>query len=513
MSLNDLNSDIKEYILGKFAEDDSGPYMFHSFLLLNREWSEIAVKFLYKDTWIFIKRISNEKLRAKQLIDTYLNCLPDSGITTKYDYIEKARNLHIPDLYECVIYWEEETQFEDDQLRGYDQSRIKNIFFKLFRAFIQRSNLKKCTFAKSSLEAPHNPPINDTHLHEIATRLHARNVQLNYLNLGYFPCTDDALLYLTGNITYLKTFKVKMQTCSDQALARFLRTQRALTKLKIRSGDNISETISALSSLSGTLVKLRILDCNLETHKRPFTSIATCTGLRSLYMYGTKFSREVSTSDLLMPIARNCTFHNVDFTGTILPGDVLASIAINSSSTLRRVFVKRPSEQFSQLEDDEFAVGINALADHAKNLTDFACDILPEETTALLNLLNSIGHSLERLEIGSPALISRESSDLIRAIARNCSSLTTLDVSYFSFSKEAFEELIRGTRIQNLDLRKTHSIDDALLKIMKEVWDGTLQCLIISECENVSENAISDLDWVEDVVTDITERRVLDEEI
>ncbi|CAG8501706.1 13529_t:CDS:2 [Ambispora leptoticha] len=499
ISLNNLNSDIKEYFLEGFTEDDSSRYLLHSFLLLNHEWSKIAVKFLYKDTWIFITRMSNEKLRAKQLIDTYLKCLPNSGITTTYDYIEKTRNLDIPALYECVMYWEEETQPQ------YDNPQVEDIFFKLFRAFIKKSNLKECTFAKSRQEEPPlRSPMNDNYLLELVTGLDVRGVQLNYLNLGYYPCSDNALRCLTGRVTHLKTFKVKVQPGSDQALAAFLSSQRALTKLKIRSGNDISETISALASLSKTLVKLRIISCDLETYETPFTSIAACTGLRSLYMYNTKFTSRISPSDLLMPIARSCAFHNVDFTGTILPGDVLASIAIHSSSTLCRVIIsERPNKYPQPDDDDDLAVGIRELAVHAKNLKVFVCKIWPGETTALLNLLNSIGHSLERLEIGSLALVNRESSDIIRAIAQNCSSLKTLDVSYLRFSRTAFEELVRGTRIEDLYLHGNRDIDDASLKIMREVWDGTLRFLDITECDHVSDKAINELyDWVEDFETD-----------
>src|SRR6185369_10625380 len=100
------------------------------------------------------------------------------------------------------------------------------------------------------------------------------SVDLEYLNLGYFKCTDEALSILSKNCTSLKTFKITAHSCSDGALANFISSQKKLTKLKIRYAQDLRQTLDKIRSQAKTIVKLRILHCNLENCSVPFTGIA-----------------------------------------------------------------------------------------------------------------------------------------------------------------------------------------------------------------------------------------------
>ncbi|KAG9293656.1 hypothetical protein G9A89_018993 [Geosiphon pyriformis] len=535
--MGSLNGDIQDLILEMLFEDPYARFTLHSCLFLNREFHVIAVKYLYKDPWTYL-RGADSPIRASKLITTYLHCLQTSTNVDKnsgepsskklhlniveehrgnqsdtslvdgdtrtiptWDYVEITRNLHIPALYECVVHWrhtsvDEENETEDEEIY------INRTFFNIFRAFIQKAKLQECTFA-DSMEKPYPPPTTVAHLNELAIGLHARNIKLEYLNLGYFKCNDEALGCLTGKITHLKTFKVKAQHCSDEALAEFIRSQQALVKLKIRNGKNIHRTISALGSLSKTLVKLRILGCNLESCSEPFQGIADCTKLRSLYMTSVKFQPNVPLANFLMPIAENCIFHNIDFSKTVLPDIVLAEIAKNSGSTLIKVIGGRPDNG----TQENCALGISALGIYASNLKYFERNILPSEVEAMIGLLDSVGHSLNRLDIGSIDLASIDTSDLICAIGRNCRELTILDISFYNFSEDSFEQIITGcTKLQDLTFFSNPSINYDLLVRLAKGSQGPLQTLKIAECHNINFEEIKLLEeLVEDVESDLLE--------
>ncbi|CAG8836250.1 12635_t:CDS:1, partial [Racocetra persica] len=260
----------------------------------------------------------------------------------RYNYISMAKNLHVPALYQCIESWYESTKspiIQPNDRTDDMRSEINNKFSLLFRKFIDSAYIKECTFYESALDVAYSATL--LHLNDLIT---AKGVSLRYLNLGFFKCNDEGLKILAKGCTTLETFKIKASDCSDKALANFLRTQQKLTKLKIRDAVGMKETMDAIKTLSPSLVKLRILNCNLENCTTPFSGIGDCTHLRSLYMRNIRFTKTTPLSQLLMPIAR-CEFHNIDFSKTQLPVEVLVEIAKKSSTTLRRVHLIRPDNE------------------------------------------------------------------------------------------------------------------------------------------------------------------------
>ncbi|CAG8823104.1 28532_t:CDS:2, partial [Gigaspora margarita] len=468
-------------------------------------WNRWATQNLYKDPWKYCLYNSCDK---KKLISTYMLCYeyfnnanfnrvntdeplpkrPCTGEITpdiyipRYDYISKANNLHIPVLYKCIESWYASTKnpiIRPDEITDDMRLNVNDKFFQLLKMFIDRALIKECTFHESQEFTAY--PIQLQHLNELITTLFNRHLHLRYLNLGYFNCNDNGLEILTDKCTALETFKIKAYGCSDEALAKFLRAQRKLTKLKIRDATEMRETMNAIGTLSQSIVKLRILNCNLETCTSPFTNIGECTRLRSLYMRCISFTTNTSLSQLLMPIAQNCEFHNIDFSKTPLPVEVLIEIAKKSSTTLRRVHLVRPDNDTQYLD---LSAGIEALAQYATNLRHFERDILPSEIDSTSYFLNSIGQSLERLEIDSN-MDGRDMSNLIETIGRKCQKLCVLNISNFEFNLDAFEELVNGCRLlHTLNIDYSQSVNDRVLELL--VHASSLQTLYIKLCPNVS---------------------------
>ncbi|CAG8741178.1 1127_t:CDS:2, partial [Racocetra fulgida] len=453
--VEDFNDDCKISVLEKIAEEFDGANTLFKFALLNR------------------KPIIKKPYTKGNTQDTNIPI---------YDYIAMAKNLHMPALYQCIESWYESTRsptiqpndITDDDMR----SEINNQFSRLFRKFIDSAYIKECTFHESALNAAY--PATLQHLNDLIT---ARGDSLRYLNLGFFKCNDEGLNILAKECTTLETFKIKASDCSDKELANFLRTQQKLTKLKIRDAVGMKETMDAIKTLSHSLVKLRILNCDLENCTTPFTGIGDCTHLRSLYMRNIRFTKTTSLSQLLMPIAR-CEFHNIDFSKTQLPVEVLTEIAKKSSTTLRRVHLIRPdNEVYINL-----SAGIEALAQYAINLRHFERNIHPSEVNSICYFLDTIGQSLETLEIDSN-MDGHDMSNLIECIGRKCSNLSVLNISSFEFNPDAFKVLIEGcSLLHTLVICDSQSVNDRILELLYHA--DVLQSLEILGCPNISIEAI-----------------------
>ncbi|CAG8484502.1 668_t:CDS:2 [Paraglomus brasilianum] len=523
-----LNIDVRRHMLSLFVERDDALCLLRQFLMLNRQWSALAVEHLYKDPWTrWQHQFVNQPVRAKQLIDTFNKCLqsyetnnsttiaidrptrrsrPDTYLVTTskfeiplWDYVSMVKNLHVPALYKCVEVWNRHTPNMDNS-----QEFLYRKFNELFQAFVQKAQIKACTFEESAEKSSY--PQRPGQLAFMATSLHARGVDLRYLNLGYFECTDEDLRVLAANCNQLETFKIRATRCSDEALANFISSQKRLIKLKIRLAGDIKSTLEeAIGSQAASLVKLRIIACRMSSCSKPFIGIAACKQLRSLYIRNASdFTTNSSIS--MMPVARNCEFHNVDFSGTNIPAAVIATIAEMSKLTLRKVHIKRANYYVG--EDDELltqqlldmSAGIRALGDHAKNLAEFERNILPIEADALIYMLRLIGHQLHRLEIGSNAMASRESSDLVTAIGCYCPNITSLDISCFLFSEGAFSEILRGcNKLQTLYLHNIPIVNDTFLHMIGEELGGTLKDLYLSN-HRASVEAVAELDQIMDVI-------------
>ncbi|CAH1761070.1 7688_t:CDS:2 [Entrophospora sp. SA101] len=472
-----------------------GAGLLYKIALLNHKWNERATKFLYKDPWNFWMSGTDRPLVAKRLIDTFKLChgtyspsfnysnvrkkirleqqphnnnnVEPSSRNPTHDYMAFITNLHLPALLKCVEFWYTETYGSDPNNRDI---AIEKHFKDLFEGFVRKAYFHKCTFAESGDQT--SSPIKLDQLYNLL-KFSRCSKELQYLNMGFFACTNEALDMLTEKCNKLKTFKLKAEHCSDKYLAKFIRSQKCLTKLKIRNAESINETLDALESQSKNMVKLRINACNLESCTKPFYGIAACKELRSLYMMSVEnFPENISISYLLMPIAKNCTFHNIDFTRTLLPADVLVEIAKKSSTTLR----------------------IRALGNYAKNLMCFERDIRPFEKPAMIEMLSAIGLSLERLEIESCHMIGTDASDLIKAIGQHCSNLMHLDITSYEFSLESFRLLVENCKkLNTLIVSDSPSVNDSILQLIEENCIGSLQTLDISRCENVSRNEIEKL--------------------
>ncbi|CAG8489944.1 6183_t:CDS:2 [Paraglomus occultum] len=526
--MDSLNNDVRRYMLSLFVERDDALCLLRQFLMLNRQWSTLAVEHLYKDPWTrWQHQFVSQPVRAKQLIDTFNKCLqnyeennstsiavdrpprrprPDTYLATTnefeiplWDYVSMVKNLHVPALYKCVQIWNQHTPNMNNS-----QEFLCRKFNDLFQAFVQKAQIKECTFEESAEPSsyPHIPGL----LTFMATSLRARHVDLRYLNLGYFECTDEDLRVLADNCKHLETFKIRATKCSDEALANLISSQKKLVKLKIRLANDIKLTLEAIGSQSASLVKLRIIACRMSSCSEPFEGIGACKQLRSLYIRNARDFR-TNTPTLMMPIANNCEFHNVDFSGTNIPAVVIASIAETSKLTLRRVHINRANSHYVG-EDDEsgteqlldMSVGIRALGDHAKNLAEFERNILPIEADALIYMLRLIGRQLHRLEIGSSAMASRESSDLVTAIGLYCPNITSLDISCFLFSEGAFSEILRRCKkLQVLYLHNIPIVNDTLLRMIREELGGTLKDLYLSN-HRASVDAVAELDSIMEVI-------------
>ncbi|CAG8579312.1 6618_t:CDS:2 [Diversispora eburnea] len=510
--MSKLNSDCLRVLFENFTEESSGAYLLYNCALLDKQWNVVATPYLYRDPWQHWIYRSKNNFVAKKLIDTYHLCyqvhssktseynnnrgqhkrirsIDNNSITInniylpQYDYIELAKNLHIPALYQCVEIWYKATH-EDESVNG----EIEKYFLSFLKLFVDKARIKGCTFAESSTNPSY--PIQLDHLEYLAKTFNRLSVDLEYLNLGYFKCTDEALLILSKNCTSLKTFKITAHSCSDDALANFISSQKKLTKLKIRYAQDLRQTLDKIRSQAKTIVKLRILHCNLENCTVPLTGIAECINLRSIYMRDIdSFSPRITLSQLLMPIAKNCEFHNVDFTKTSLPVDVLVEIAKKSSTTLRRVHLIRPTHlREGGYVNENLSDGIMALANNATNLCAFERNILPEELNATCYLVNTIGKSLTRLEIESVEMADYDSSNLLICIGNKCPYLTILNISNYEFSFDSFVTLLKGCKyIQSLTVMFSDSINDKILELIAKYWAGTLKkTLEIDECHNVS---------------------------
>ncbi|CAB4377104.1 unnamed protein product [Rhizophagus irregularis] len=471
-----LNPDCLCVLFKNFSEEQYGCNLLYTCTLVNRLWENLATPYLYEDPWKYWLYQTKDEEVAKQLIDTYMLCYkyyeiksritangssreeegdddenhenPSKRIDIRdytdeidnvelplYNYVSFARNLHVPTLYQSVKSWY--ISYHPD----YDEDNIQPIydwFLRIFELFVKEANIKNCTFADSIDDDSY--PVTSDHLYQLVN--HGNRVNLRYLNLGFFQCDSDALLKITERCNNLLTFKIPAQNCSDDALAEFIRSQKRLTKLKIRNAKNIDLTLEALGTQSETLVKLRILNSSLESCQKPFNGIASCSKLRSIYMRHINWPVDISISTLLMPIAKRCEFHNVDFSHTYLPADVLVEIAKKSSTTLRKVHLIGIE---NQIDHDKFnlSTGIKALADHCKSIVHFERDIIPKEIVSMIFFIDTIGKSLVRLEIESELMKESDASRLIVSISQ-CSKLEILNIGFFEFNQVAFEKLILG---------------------------------------------------------------------
>ncbi|CAI2181213.1 16354_t:CDS:2 [Funneliformis geosporum] len=512
-----LNYDCLMVLFENFIDEPDGYGLLYNCALLNREWRTIADSFLYADPWKYWLYRSKNYNIAIQLIDTYMMCYntvnlssheneggieevrPQTRIRIEapnnrnndriplYDYIAFAKNLHIPSLYQCISLW---YNFYHEEEREENDRSIYHLFLKIFELFVDRARIKECTFAESTEDNKY--PVTLDQLNRLINQGHM--VDLKYLNFGFFQCNSDGLTGITGKCDKLKTFKISAQKCSDEALENFIRTQKSLTKLKIRNAEKINLTLDALETQSSSLVKLRILSCNLKSCETPFNGIAACSKLRSIYMRKIiDWPRNVSPSTLLMPMAQNCEFHNVDFSNTYLPVDVLVEIAKKSSTTLRRVYLIGPENQV----DDEFhdlSSGINALGSYAKNIHHFERDILPREINSMVYLLSSVGNSLIRLEIESRFMISYDASIIISTIGDHCPKLELLNIDYFNFTTESFERLIQGCQsLTSLSICNSKSVNEYMLNIIRDLAGENLRSLCIYGCDQVSLDAVENL--------------------
>jgi hypothetical protein len=401
-----------------------------------------------------------------------------------YDYIAFAKNLHVPSLYQCVLAWYKLTYPDHDEN---NIEPVYNVFLDIFDLFVDGSNIKDCTFAESTED---NNPITMDQLERLIN--HGKKVDLEYLNLGYFQCNSDDLSKITGKCNNLRTFKISAQRCSDEALAEFIRSQNRLTKLKIRNAKKIDLTLEALGSQSESLVKIRVLSSSLESCRKPFNGIAVCSKLRSIYMRKTSWPIDISISSLLMPIAKQCEFHNVDFSNTYLPADVLVEFAKKSSSTLRKVHLIGTEDQ---IDHDKFdlSTGIRALANHCKNIVHFERDIIPKEINSLIYFIDTIGKSLVRLEIESQLMRDCDASRLIDSISY-CTKLEILNISFFIFASQVFENLLSGCKsLTTLTICNSNSVNDDILKIIRDKRNLNLKTLDIYACDQVTEDAVDQL--------------------
>ncbi|CAG8575810.1 16854_t:CDS:2 [Cetraspora pellucida] len=500
----DLNEDCIISVLEKIAEELDGASILFQIALLNKK---VDISSLF-DPWKFWL-YRRDPLLAKRLINTYILCYnanpsnskPGRGdepilkklctkkntqdtYTPRYDYISMAKNLHMPALYQCIERYYEPKEPPND-ITDEVRLEINNKFSQLFRKFIDSAHIKECTFHQSTSNDNDAYPVTLQDLNELII---AKGTILRYLNLGFFKCNDKGLEVLTKGCTALETFKIKVSDCSDRALANFLRASRELKKLKIRDADGMKETVDAIKTQSHSLVKLRILNCNLENCTMAFTGIGECTRLRSLYMRKIRFTTNTSLlSRLLMPIAR-CEFHNIDFTETQLPVDVLIEIAKKSSTTLRRVHLIRPDKPDNGTAYINLSSGIKALAQHATNLRHFERNIHPLEVDSICYFLDMIGQSLETLLIDSN-MDEHDMSKLIEKIGRKCPNLSILNISYFEFSLDAFESLVNGcSLLHTLIINFSESVNDRILELLNRA--NALQSLEILGCPNISYEAI-----------------------
>ncbi|GBB92525.1 hypothetical protein RclHR1_02020007 [Rhizophagus clarus] len=529
-----LNVDCLHYLFKSFSEEQDGCDLLYTCTLLNREWGDLATRYLYKDPWKYWLYQMKDGAVAKLLIDTYMSCykynvsknkrrasLPtrkgeeeespykkivmeygedevdDDHRLPTYNYITFANNLHVPSLYQCVKKWYMSYNSECDENDENDLQTIYDYFIKIFNLFVQEANIKYCTFGESTEDDSY--PITIDQLDRLVNC--GKRVNLEYLNLGYFQCDSEGLSKITNKCNNLRTFKISAQRCSDEALARFIRSQNHLTKLKIRNAEKIDLTLESLGTQSDSLVKLRILNSNLESCKQPFDGIAACSKLRSIYMRMISWSANVTSSTLLMPIAKRCEFHNIDFSNTYLPADVLIEIAKKSSSTLRKVHLLG-TDDHSDHEKFNLSAGIKALADHCKNIVHFERDIIPKEITSMIYFIDTIGKSLVRLEIESKFMKNTDSSRLIISISY-CPKLEILNINYFQFDSRALERLIIGCKsLASLSICRSNSVNDDILRIIQEKRSGNLKSLDILACEKVTEDAVEKLRDETDIEVD-----------
>ncbi|CAG8646542.1 9390_t:CDS:2, partial [Funneliformis caledonium] len=478
-----------------FVDEPGGYGLLYNCALLNREDYDTARKLI--DTYMMcydaVDTSSHEMEREDEegRPQTRIRIEgPNNGNNQRlplYDYIAFAKNLHIPSLYQCISLW---YNFYHEEEREENDQSIYHLFLRIFELFVDRARIQECTFAESTEDNKY--PVTSDQLDRLINRGHM--VDLKYLNFGFFQCDSDGLIGITGKCDKLKTFKISAQKCSDEALENFIRTQRSLTKLKIRNAEKINLTLEALETQSSSLVKLRILSCNLKSCNTPFNGIAACSKLRSIYMRKIiDWPRNVSPSTLLMPLATNCEFHNVDFSNTYLPADVLVEIAKKSSTTLRRVYLIGPE---SQVDDElyDLSSGINALGSYAKNIHHFERDILPREMNSMIYLLSSIGNTLTRLEIESRFMISYDASIIISTIGDHCPNLEILNIDYFNFTLESFEKLIRGCQsLTSLSICNSKSVNEETLIKIRHLGGENLKFLNIFGCDQVSLDAVENL--------------------
>ncbi|CAG8704624.1 6428_t:CDS:1, partial [Acaulospora morrowiae] len=83
-----------------------------------------------------------------------------------------------------------------------------------------------------------------------------------------------------------------------------------------------------------------------------------------------------------------------------------------------------------------------------------------------------------------------DSSNFLICIGRNCPNLVLLNISSYDFTTNAFTVLLQGCKsLQTLMITDSDSVD--VLALIEENCVGTLRSLVISECRNVTNEAIT----------------------
>jgi hypothetical protein len=390
--MSSIPVEIFRHVFRHFSDDKRSLY---SCLLVNKIWCGIAVSFLWRDPFYYIKGTS------ESLITTYLSCLDlnereiliKSGIDIKllferkptFEYAEFLRNLKYVDFYESSSVW----------LQSITKEEINN---NDLRIFIITKELCKLFINKCS---------KILHLNINLESLHLPDNFADYVAIPCFPNSENSLSQLqeficcgiydkkkifmalskySKNITRLNIdyYLDDTVTSAPTSLAQLIKSQRSLQYFKIDTYyRSLSKIIPALESQHKTLKEIKFRGIDFEEGVT-FAPLVPCKNLESLIFMTCDNVKNEATKPLEsahFPKLKNLVFH-VEHSR---PPLALSSLIINNCNTLQEISLGLPP-----IDSQDDPRIIETIIEYCKNLTTFESHLQIHQLKSLLISCNKL---------------------------------------------------------------------------------------------------------------------------
>ncbi|GBB92252.1 hypothetical protein RclHR1_01990024 [Rhizophagus clarus] len=240
-----------------FENLDDKPNL-HSCLLVNRLWSKIVVRILWKDIWGFQYSVGYNPYRTYvplSIINTLIYCLPNeskdllnkNGIITSttisksslFNYASFVKVLSINKFEEMIQHFLENQQTINSLSLDYNKNLISQEIIKMF--MIEISSLKKLKYYQKNIFFTYFPGTKDC---------------LNKLTeLSCGSDVDSLFFYQLSLIcNNLKSLTIEFRNSVSNGLAHFMSIQKNLKYLKLSSYRRRRKVLPALTNLLNKLI-------------------------------------------------------------------------------------------------------------------------------------------------------------------------------------------------------------------------------------------------------------------